>query len=255
MRNFAPNRGAENRTRVLIWSWGCDVLTGGRGTTRSAARTGTNGARQDHRLVDAVRLSPSAGVRRARARGASGGVLQRGAGLPVGVVPAAARAGDVRPRGRSSVLTVRQSRRAMGHKRTVNVRTSDVPPAGGHVSAWWWVPVGVAAWLSVSLAVGLLLARFFRNSAQARDAMDALAEERLAERQEPPQDGPRVALWAPMSGALRHLFPCTAIRREPAGPVPSAARAGGQDVERGSRACCLATPRAGARHISRHVAI
>jgi hypothetical protein len=44
MRDFAPNRDIENRMRVLIGSWGCDVLTGGRGTTRSAARTGTTGA-------------------------------------------------------------------------------------------------------------------------------------------------------------------------------------------------------------------
>ena len=44
MRDFAPNRDIEDRTRVLIGSWGCDVLTGGRGTTRSAARTGTTGA-------------------------------------------------------------------------------------------------------------------------------------------------------------------------------------------------------------------
>jgi hypothetical protein len=74
------------------------------------------------------------------------------------------------------------------------------------MSAWWWVLIGLAAWLIVSLAVGLLLARFFRHAAQARDALDALAEERLAERQEPPQDGPpRVALWAPKRGALRHL--------------------------------------------------
>ena len=58
------------------------------------------------------------------------------------------------------------------------------------MSAWWWVPIGLAAWLSVSLAVALLLARFFRNAARARDAMDARAEERLlAERQEPPGSG------------------------------------------------------------------
>ena len=61
------------------------------------------------------------------------------------------------------------------------------------MSAWWWVPIGLAAWLGVAFAVGLLLARFFRNAAQARDALDAPAEERPAERQEPPQDGPRVA--------------------------------------------------------------
>jgi hypothetical protein len=74
------------------------------------------------------------------------------------------------------------------------------PLGGRHMSAWWWVLIGLAGWLSVSLAVGLLLARFFRHAAQARDALDALAEKRLAERQEPPQDGPRVALWHPSVG-------------------------------------------------------
>jgi len=73
------------------------------------------------------------------------------------------------------------------------------------MSAWWWVLIGLAAWLSVSLAVGLLLARFFRHAAQARDALDAQGEERIAERREPPQDGPRVALRAPKRGALRQL--------------------------------------------------
>jgi hypothetical protein len=62
------------------------------------------------------------------------------------------------------------------------------------MSAWWWVPVGLAAWLGVSLAVGLFLGRFFRHAAQARDAQDAQAQKKLAERQKPPQDGPRVAL-------------------------------------------------------------
>jgi hypothetical protein len=74
------------------------------------------------------------------------------------------------------------------------------------MSAWWWVLIGLAGWLSVSLAVGLLLARFFRHAAQARDALDARAEERLTERQEPPQDGPRVALRAPKRGGAKAPF-------------------------------------------------
>ena len=90
------------------------------------------------------------------------------------------------------------------------------------MSAWWWVPIGLAAWLSVSLAVGLLLARFFRRAAQARDALDALTEEKLAERQEPPEDGPRVALrsgmW--MTLAARQARPS---RKRPAWPASSAA--------------------------------
>jgi hypothetical protein len=61
------------------------------------------------------------------------------------------------------------------------------------MSAWWWVSIGLAAWFGVSLAVGLLLGRVFRRSSQAREALDAQERETLAERQEPPQDGPRVA--------------------------------------------------------------
>jgi len=61
------------------------------------------------------------------------------------------------------------------------------------MSAWWWVLPGLAAWLGISLAVGLFLGRVFRHAAQARDEQDAQAQQRLAERQDPPQDGPRVA--------------------------------------------------------------
>ena len=108
------------------------------------------------------------------------------------------------------------------------------------MSAWWWVPIGLVAWLSVSLPVGLLLARFFRHAAQARDALDAQAEERPAERREPPQDGPRVALRAPKRAALRHLFPCRSRRREPVGLGPAAARAG--DVARGAENSPVKSP-------------
>jgi len=78
------------------------------------------------------------------------------------------------------------------------------------MSAWWWVPVGLAAWLGVSLAVGLFLGRFFRHAAQARDAQDAQAQKRRAERQEPPNDGPRVALRGSKRGVSAHLAVCCA---------------------------------------------
>jgi hypothetical protein len=68
------------------------------------------------------------------------------------------------------------------------------------MDAWWWVAIGLLAWFGVSLAAGLLLGRFFSRSSQARDALDAQeralgAQEReaLAERLDPPEDGPRVA--------------------------------------------------------------
>jgi hypothetical protein len=61
------------------------------------------------------------------------------------------------------------------------------------MDAWWWVAIGLLAWFGVSLATGLLLGRFFSRAARARDALDAHEAETLAERQEPPEDGPRVA--------------------------------------------------------------
>jgi hypothetical protein len=57
----------------------------------------------------------------------------------------------------------------------------------------WWVAIGLIAWFGASLAVELLLARVFRRSSQAREALDAQERETQAEGQEPPQDGPRVA--------------------------------------------------------------
>jgi hypothetical protein len=61
------------------------------------------------------------------------------------------------------------------------------------MDAWWWVAIGLLAWFGVSLAAGLSLGRFFRLSSQARDALDAQAGGTLAEPDDPPEDGPRVA--------------------------------------------------------------
>ena len=111
------------------------------------------------------------------------------------------------------------------------------------MSAWWWVPIGLAAWLSVSLAVGPSRARFFRHAAQARDALDALAEERPAERQEPPQDGPRVALWAPKARGAEALS--RALPRGtglPVGLVPAEARPGLPSWRINAVACRISWP-------------
>lgn len=67
------------------------------------------------------------------------------------------------------------------------------PPGEADMDAWWWVAIGLLAWFGVSLAAGLLLSPFFRRSSQARDALDAQAGETRAERQDPSEDGPRVA--------------------------------------------------------------
>jgi hypothetical protein len=57
----------------------------------------------------------------------------------------------------------------------------------------WWVPVGLVAWLGISLAVGLLLGPILNRSAQARETLDARGGTERHEPQEPPEDGPRVA--------------------------------------------------------------
>jgi hypothetical protein len=46
---------------------------------------------------------------------------------------------------------------------------------------------------AAAVGVGLLLGRVFRRSSQVREALDAQERETPAERQEPPQEGPRVA--------------------------------------------------------------
>jgi hypothetical protein len=68
------------------------------------------------------------------------------------------------------------------------------------MSAWWWVPIGLAAWFGVALALGLLLGPALKRSSQAREALDAQVGETPAGREElprdgepPPQDGPRAA--------------------------------------------------------------
>jgi hypothetical protein len=61
------------------------------------------------------------------------------------------------------------------------------------MNAWWWVPIGLAAWSGASLAVGLWLGPVLRRASQAREALDAQTGETLAGHQEPPKDGPRAA--------------------------------------------------------------
>ena len=52
---------------------------------------------------------------------------------------------------------------------------------------WWWVPIGLAAWFLVALAVALLLGPVLRHSSQARETMD----EQLGEMSDEPHRPPR----------------------------------------------------------------
>jgi len=38
------------------------------------------------------------------------------------------------------------------------------------MDAWWWLPIGLAAWSAVSLLVGLLLGPFLKSCSQAWEA-------------------------------------------------------------------------------------
>jgi hypothetical protein len=37
---------------------------------------------------------------------------------------------------------------------------------------WWWIPIGLAAWLAVSVAVALRLGPALRRCSQARKTLD-----------------------------------------------------------------------------------
>ena len=53
------------------------------------------------------------------------------------------------------------------------------------MSAWWWVAIGLVAWLGAALAMGLLVSPFFRRCSQAREARDAQVAGALTGRQQP----------------------------------------------------------------------
>jgi hypothetical protein len=53
---------------------------------------------------------------------------------------------------------------------------------------WWWVPIGLAAWFLVALAIALLLGPVLRRSSQAREALDQQSGETPNEPHEPPAD-------------------------------------------------------------------
>jgi hypothetical protein len=67
------------------------------------------------------------------------------------------------------------------------------------VNSWWWVPIGLAAWFLVSLAVGLRLGPALKRSAEAREAIDRqfakpdVHHQALWDRRDVPGNGERAA--------------------------------------------------------------
>jgi hypothetical protein len=53
---------------------------------------------------------------------------------------------------------------------------------------WWWVPIGLAAWFLVALAIALCFGPVLRRSSQAREALDQQLWETPNEPYEPPGD-------------------------------------------------------------------
>ncbi|MBV9443167.1 MAG: hypothetical protein JO217_10760 [Acidobacteriaceae bacterium] len=44
---------------------------------------------------------------------------------------------------------------------------------------WWWIPIGLAAWVVIGTAVALWLGQFLRSGSHARDALDKHTGEHL----------------------------------------------------------------------------
>ena len=40
------------------------------------------------------------------------------------------------------------------------------------MNAWWWVPIGLAAWCLVSVVMALSIGRVLRRASQVRDSLD-----------------------------------------------------------------------------------
>ena len=43
---------------------------------------------------------------------------------------------------------------------------------GGNVNAWWWVPIGLAAWFLVAVVMALCIGAALRRASQARESLD-----------------------------------------------------------------------------------
>ena len=68
----------------------------------------------------------------------------------------------------------------------------DVPAEEGNMDPWWWVPIGLAAWFLVALAIALCLGPVLRRSSQAQEAPGQKSEV-PNEPREPPRDERQVS--------------------------------------------------------------
>ena len=57
---------------------------------------------------------------------------------------------------------------------------------------WWWVPIGLAVWFLVGLAVALCLGPVLRRSSEARESLDQQPGE-ISDGHEPPRDEQQIS--------------------------------------------------------------
>jgi hypothetical protein len=50
--------------------------------------------------------------------------------------------------------------------------TGPVTTGGRNVNAWWWVPIGLAAWCLVAVVMALGLGRVLGRASQVRESLD-----------------------------------------------------------------------------------
>ena len=43
---------------------------------------------------------------------------------------------------------------------------------GGNVNAWWWVPIGLAAWFLVAVVMALCIGAVLRRASRVRESLD-----------------------------------------------------------------------------------
>jgi hypothetical protein len=46
------------------------------------------------------------------------------------------------------------------------------------VNSWWWVPIGLAAWILVAVVLGLCIGSVLRHSSEVRESLDQQAREK-----------------------------------------------------------------------------
>jgi hypothetical protein len=56
------------------------------------------------------------------------------------------------------------------------------------VDAWWWVPIGLVAWLVLAAAAGLWLGPVFKQCSQAWEALAPDTGKTPSSRPKPPED-------------------------------------------------------------------